>query len=103
MKTLAIDIDGTWDTDPELFYDVFVQFYWAKGWKVIIVTGSPQPEEKLRRLQVPAHLPIITCQPGQFKRDAALAAGYNVTVWMDNEPGTIEPQRKLTEPKDEEL
>jgi hydroxymethylpyrimidine pyrophosphatase-like HAD family hydrolase len=101
MKTLAIDIDGTWDTDPWTFEeiaDVFIR----RHWDVILVTGAPQPEAKIIRLNLNDYH-IITCQPGQFKRDAALAAGYDVTVWMDNEPGTIEPQRKLTEPKNEEL
>jgi hypothetical protein len=103
MKTLAIDIDGTWDTDPGAF-STLASLFETWGWQVILVTGSPQPEDKLERQGIAdTGCPVITCQPGQFKRDAALAAGYDVTVWMDNEPGTIEPQRKLTEPKDEEL
>lgn len=100
MKTLAIDIDGTWTADPWTFgmlKDLFEDRYW----KVIFVTGAEQPKDKLRHLGI--HSDVITCAPGQFKRDAAIAAGYDVTVWMDDQPGTIEPQRKLTEQRDDEL
>jgi hypothetical protein len=106
MKILAIDIDGTWTADPERFillWGLFTNPLFKESWRVIIVTGSEQPQEKLTRLGVPPLVQVITCAPGQFKRDAALAAGYDVTVWMDDQPGTIEPQRKLSEPNDQEL
>lgn len=102
MKTLAIDIDGTWDTDPELFLAVAMKML-THGWKVIIVTGAVQPVGKLMRLGIPASLHVITANQGEFKKDAARRHGYDVTVWMDNEPGGIEPQIKLTTGDDNDL
>lgn len=90
---IAIDIDGTWTLDPAFFCS-FAGFAESLNHQVIIVTGSEQPPAKLSSLGLHSAT-ILICQRGEFKRDCALRHGFSVDVWIDNEPGTIEPQRVL--------
>ena len=92
--TIAFDIDGTWGTDPNLFWAI-ARVFEVKGWTVIVVTGAEQPTDKLERLRL-TNYPIVYAL-GILKRDAARAAGYSVNVWVDDMPGTIEPCRILTD------
>ena len=92
--TIAFDIDGTWDRDPDLFYDVATMFS-TRGHEVIIVTGRDQPLNKLLRLLLrgnhpsAAEWPILVSGP-ILKEQAALKAGYKVDVWCDDMPGMIQ-------------
>jgi|JI8StandDraft_1071087.scaffolds.fasta_scaffold39741_3 hypothetical protein len=110
--TIAFDIDGCWSLDPQLFSDIASMFA-DDGHTVIIVTGRDQPREKLERLGlfIGTHFegnhitlyPIIV-SGSRFKEHAALDAGYNVDIWIDNEPGTIQPTKILdTTSNDDEL
>ncbi len=91
--TVAIDIDGTWTLDPQLFDDIANMFQ-EEGWTVIIVTGREQPKEKITQLGLYGWPIIVSGE--LLKQDAALKAGYNVNVWIDNEPGTIQQCKILT-------
>ena len=95
IMTIAFDIDGTWGTDPNLFWAI-ARVFEVKGWTVIVVTGAEQPTDKLERLRL-TNYPIVYAL-GILKRDAARAAGYSVNVWVDDMPGTIEPCRILADP-----
>lgn len=91
--TIAIDIDGTFDKDKEFWLTVMLMAM-IRNHRVIVVTGSKQPQAKIESLSLQTAI-ILTCQPGEFKKDCALRHGYSVSVWIDNEPGTIEPSKIL--------
>lgn len=93
--TVAFDIDGTWTEDPVAWLQTFRHFQHL-GHTCIIVTGAFHPQDKLDRLLIPQDAVIINSER-KFKKHAALTAGYNVTVWIDDMPGTIEPCRILTD------
>ena len=88
--TIAIDIDGTWDRDPELFF-TFAQSAWARGHTVIVVTGRQQPQEKLDRLML-SRAPIdeLLVSGDELKDAFCRRIGIKVDVWIDNEPGKIQ-------------
>lgn len=86
--TIAIDYDGTYTTDPDL-WDAFISAGILRGHSFVCVTNRPwEPEEGLRR-PYPA-IPFV-CAGDQYKANAARAAGYPVSVWIDDMPGTITP------------
>lgn len=91
--TIAFDIDGCWSLAPLMWLRFYIN---AKGVGniCIFVTGREQPREKLERLSIPDNA-IIIVSGSRFKKQAALDAGYSVDIWIDNEPGTIEPARIL--------
>lgn len=89
--TIAFDIDGTWSLDPVLFVKVASLFV-LSGWRVIVVTGSNQPKNKLDRLMI--EFPVIVSGP-LMKEEAASRAGYTVNVWVDDMPGMIQNCRIL--------
>lgn len=95
MTTIAFDIDGTWTTHP-LFWS---NFFWKakqEGFQCIIVTGSEQPKDKLDRLFIPDDAVIIVSEK-EFKEKAALKAGYQVDIWIDDMPGTIQETKILND------
>lgn len=87
---IAIDWDHTITNDPELF-KAFIQLAIHRGHEPIIVTGrkASQPIES------PLAIPVIYADD-EWKRVAALKAGYKVDVWIDDSPGLIEPAKKLS-------
>lgn len=95
--TIAFDIDGTWDRDPQLFIDVASMFRDEK-WTVVIVTGREQPADKIGRLGL-LDFPIVVSGP-LLKEHAALKAGYKVDVWVDDMPGVIQ-DCKILQPSDD--
>lgn len=95
--TIAIDIDGTWTLDP-WFWN---KFYWnavEQDYNIYVVTGRTKPpdENETRRLMLDA-IKIICCGPHEFKKDVLARLNIFPDIWIDNEPGTIEPQRKLND------
>ena len=101
MKTIAFDIDGTWTLMPDVFRSIWNALT-SIGCRCIIVTGAPQPSEKLTRLHIPSDATIIIAE-GVFKKTAAEKAGHTVDVWIDDMPGTIEPARILSDNLDDGL
>lgn len=97
--TISIDLDKTWTADPWMF-KWFAGFAKDQGHKVIICTRRQELSESERqRLQIPSFVSIFFASYG-FKRDAV---PFPVDIWIDDEPGTIEPQRLLQEPPDSSL
>ncbi len=99
--TISIDLDKTWTADPTVFA-LIAHTFRARGHKVIICTrrseGNLTHEERIR-LQIPEFVTLFFANLG-FKRDAV---PFHVDIWIDDEPGTIEPQRLLEEPSDSTL
>lgn len=86
---IAIDWDHTITAAPGLFKS-FIDLAVAGGHKVIVVTGRQSHD------QVVPPWPIEIIYAGsEWKKDAAEKAGYIVDIWIDDQPGHIEPSRKL--------
>ncbi len=92
---ISIDIDSTWTTHPRAWHEVYNTLQ-RNGFECIFVTGADQPGDKLDRIGIPINAKIIVAN-GVLKRKAALDAGYEVAIWIDDMPGTIEPCRILTD------
>jgi hypothetical protein len=99
--TISIDLDKTWTADPTVFA-LITHTFRARGHRVIICTRRGEEnlthEERIR-LQIPEFVTLFFANLG-FKRDAV---PFHVDIWIDDEPGTIEPQRLLEEPSDSTL
>lgn len=92
--TISIDLDKTWTADPTVFALIAYTFK-ARGHTVIICTRRTELSHENRiALQIPEFVIIFFANLG-FKRDAV---PFPVDIWIDDEPGTIEPQRLLEEP-----
>lgn len=90
---VAIDYDGTFAEDPELFTE-FVKMLRARGHDAVCVTGrnSQHPSSSAVAEHVKkAGLNIVFADRG-FKRQVALDLGYKIDVWIDDFPEFIGPQ-----------
>lgn len=91
--TISIDLDKTWTADPTVFA-LIAHTFRARGHTVIICTRRVELSHEERiRLQIPEFVTLFFANLG-FKRDAV---PFPVDIWIDDEPGTIEPQRLLEE------
>jgi hypothetical protein len=89
--TISIDLDKTWTAEPMLF-NAFAKIAKSFGHTVIICTRRTELSHEERiRLQIPEFVTLFFASYG-FKRDAV---PFPVDIWIDDEPGTIEPQRVL--------
>lgn len=90
----GIDFDGTFAADPALFHS-FLDLLTARGHKAVIVTGRTKPTGRygLKEFEVEVvtkgRLPIVYAGM-EFKRLAATEAGYNVDIWIDDNPEFID-------------
>lgn len=92
--TISIDLDKTWTADPTVFA-LIAHTLRARGHRVIICTRRTELSHEDRiNLQIPEFITLFFANLG-FKRDAV---PFPVDIWIDDEPGTIEPQRLLEEP-----
>ena len=93
---IAIDWDRTITADPTCFMRVIDEF--AKGGhEFIVVTGRKEHDriglvDPRWKIRLPK---AVIYANGKLKRKAAEEAGYKVDIWIDDEPGTIEPCRIL--------
>lgn len=85
---IALDYDRTFTADPAFWRDV-VALGERHGHSFVCVTGRRHPPEAPEP-RIP--MPVICAGP-ELKRNAAARAGHAVDVWIDDMPGTIEPQR----------
>lgn len=93
----GIDYDQTFAADPEMF-KAFVGLIKAHGHIPVLVTGREDSHgfgEPVRAL-VEDLMPIVFAG-GSWKRDAAKAAGYEVDIWIDDNPTYIAPPMCLKE------
>ena len=88
MKTIAIDIDGTWSLDPECFLAMH-RLFRSYEWRVIIITGGIQPFEKLQRLKIDSSMEYY-CTNGIPKQEyLAKRLGIRDCVFVDNDPNSL--------------
>lgn len=85
---IAIDYDQTYTRDPD-FWDSVIASGVSRGHRFVCVTnrtyapGSTKPE----RTPSPA-IPVV-CAGHEMKQEAAIRAGFNVHVWIDDTPASI--------------
>lgn len=87
---IGLDWDGTVTLDPE-FWSAFVELAHQYGHVVCVVTFRTQIEENFL-LGVKLGCPVI-CTNNESKQVCALRVGFNVDVWIDDEPQNIIPGR----------
>lgn len=85
---IAIDYDDTITLD-RAFWSQFIDMAIDSGHQIIIATG--------RKVSEPVMMPgvEVVYAGDELKRVACERAGYQVDIWIDDEPGHIEPCRKL--------
>lgn len=87
---IALDYDGTFSRDPELWRD-FIYRARRVGHQVIMVTQRTEECKPflIDKIQIPLH---IICCSGCSKVKATIEAGYMVDVWIDDNPyGILAP------------
>jgi len=93
--TIAIDFDGTLARDPSLF-NRLIAIIQMSGHTAVLVTGRAMGtphETEVRRVieRMPHKIPMVFAGP-QWKRQAALEAGYKIDIWIDDMPEYVGPQ-----------
>lgn len=88
----GVDYDGTWTSDPVL-WRAFVQSAVARGHQVILITNRISaapwgPEVRAALSDVPV-ADIVFCGAAP-KRAVARQRGWNVDVWVDDRPHTVD-------------
>ena len=89
---LGIDYDGTWSEAPDLFAQLVPMFQDA-GHECVVVTrrddpGNDEYPAQEVRDAIGDLCPIVFC--GQHRKDhVASDAGYDVDVWIDDNPALI--------------
>ena len=90
--TIAFDYDGTYSADVDTWRNV-VSLLKDAGHRVICVTGRRASQE------VPSGIAksfdAVIYAENEFKEKAAQWARENVDIWIDDNPGTIQPQKVL--------
>jgi len=84
----SLDYDNTITLAPKL-WECFIIAAQSIGHTCIITTGR-HASDPIKFFGLP-----VVYAGDSLKRHAAERAGYDVDVWIDDEPGTIEPCRKL--------
>lgn len=96
---IAIDFDGTWSLDPWFWNRFAVNCAYHKhNLSIITRRELPTTPHEIAYFRSWNHIPKeveIYYSCGQFKRLFAESIGLKIDIWIDDEPGTIEPQRLL--------
>lgn len=101
--TIAIDYDKTWASPLFEFLWDFVVVLRNEGNQVLCITRRSGWSDDMHLYPFPEDMLVIYAGPHQLKEDAAKKAGYEVDIWIDDEPGTIQRCR-IPEPcKDSDL
>lgn len=89
MLLFAIDYDGTYSLDPEIF-NIIIQILKKAGHEVICVTGRSGDKESdnVVRASIGKLVPVIFAGK-KYKYDAAKDAGFYVDIWIDDNPSSI--------------
>lgn len=88
----GIDHHGTFSRDPD-YYRAIVPIGKARGHSYVLVTGIEDGDRYAAEVKrdVGDLMPIVFAA-GAWKKDAALAAGFKVDVWEDDNPEYIAEQ-----------
>jgi NADPH:quinone reductase-like Zn-dependent oxidoreductase len=94
----GLDYDGTYTGDPD-FFDAFIMLCQAYGHDVVIVTSRPEKGDMAGELKevIDDLVPVVFARE-RWKKDAALEAGYQVDIWIDDMPESIAKQFLLEPP-----
>ena len=95
--TLALDFDGTFTEDPDMWRS-FIRSAQLRGHTVICATGRKEWTDDMARYGLP-EIPIVYCW-GMMKEEACRKAGYSINVWIDDCPGMIQNCLLIGEDKD---
>ena len=87
---IAIDYDNTYAADPPTF-DKVIQTFQEVGHTVICVTARPAVMGQPVLDSIGKLVPVVFAG-ARWKKEAALARGYKVDVWIDDTPNSIEQQ-----------
>jgi ribonucleotide monophosphatase NagD (HAD superfamily) len=85
---LGVDLDGTFAADVATFKAV-VELFHAAGHKCVLITNrGPEDRAVVERI-------VAGCMPclfsnGRPKREIAREAGYEVNVWIDDNPCLVD-------------
>ncbi|HVI42717.1 MAG TPA: hypothetical protein VM577_19085 [Anaerovoracaceae bacterium] len=92
---IGIDYDGTFSADPEGWSQV-IQLMQSRGHKVVCVTGRSDEGEWGEQVKkgINGLIPIVFAG-SEWKREAAKAKGWDVNVWIDDNPEYIALQHPL--------
>lgn len=93
MSTIAIDYDGTWTADPELFRFIAARS-WARGHRVLVVTARVSGHGEVTRECEP-YVDRVLFSGAEYKRAHCDAMGEKVDIWIDDMPGMIGPDIPL--------
>lgn len=87
----GIDYDGTFSADPDAFREL-VRGLKARGHICVLVTGRSDEGGwgDVVRMDVGDLMPIVFAA-NKWKEKAALARGFKVNVWIDDNPESIRP------------
>lgn len=87
---IALDFDGTYDVDPELWKG-FIRLARSRGHKVFVVTMryKNSDEENDVRAELGHLVDGIFCTSRQAKKPYMEAQGVNINVWIDDNPNWI--------------
>jgi hypothetical protein len=88
---IAIDYDGTYSAHPSLF-DKAIKLFQEGGHTVICITNRTSTVKKHEIVNSIGQLVPVIFAGSDWKKDAAIANGYRVDVWLDDNPSSIEKQ-----------
>jgi len=94
LPIVAIDIDGTWTRCPDV-WATFCKEYRTR-FSFVIVTGRTEPidSDEWQRLQFPSWINVFY-SAGVPKREYMMKCGIYVDIWIDDDPGVIDPKRAI--------
>ena len=92
-KTIALDFDGTFRADPELWQG-FARDALRQGHRVVIVSCRTENTENSRTIRqrlgdIGRRVPVVLTLH-RPKRMCARLAGYEVDIWIDDQPSVID-------------
>lgn len=96
----AVDYNNTWSKDPE-FFRALIRMMRGHGHEAVLVTSRSPDGVLAQEVEDMAGdvIPIVFADD-HWKREAALEAGYDVDVWIDDRPGGIvKPKKKCKKRK----
>lgn len=97
MATYALDFDGTFTGDPEL-WSVWAKMAISRGHVVKCITF--RPHDKMQKVydQVGPVIGIdnIVSTNGQYKKSYTESIGISIDVWIDDNPEMIVTEQQVT-------
>ena len=95
--TIAIDYDHTWTLAPS-FWKLFAFQCSTFGHRLVCITCR-HPDDSVPD-DVGLALNCVCYTSGIAKQAYAEASGLSIDVWIDDDPGTICPSKKLSDVSD---